>query len=168
MRSVRSWCLAVRLEVDVKKYPLLFSRRELVEGNGFIAAVVVNGSALLSEEDGEVWVEGVSPGGFSSDGLNHGDALAKFCAEYRAVLYDIAADTADFEAFKKEVQAFFDATNETALAEWAAAVVEVRAGGVEVDWLTRRSADSKLSIEVQHLHQFAAENNTEGEASLAA
>jgi hypothetical protein len=48
-------------------YPLLFGRRELVEGNGFIARVIVSGRPLLTEEDGESWVEGINPGGFSAD-----------------------------------------------------------------------------------------------------
>ena len=37
-------------------YPLLFGRRELLEGNGFIARVSVSGRALLADEDGEFWV----------------------------------------------------------------------------------------------------------------
>lgn len=49
-------------------YPLLFARHELIEGNGFIARVAVSGRALLSEEDGEFWVEGINPGGFSAKG----------------------------------------------------------------------------------------------------
>jgi hypothetical protein len=44
-------------------YPLLFARRELVEGNGFVARVAVSGRALLTDEEGEVWVEGINPGG---------------------------------------------------------------------------------------------------------
>jgi hypothetical protein len=42
-------------------YPLLFGRREKVEGNGFIARVAVAGRVLLTDEDGEFWVEGINP-----------------------------------------------------------------------------------------------------------
>jgi len=45
------------------RYPILFRCRELVEGNGFIAGVGINGRALLFEEDGDMWVEGILLGG---------------------------------------------------------------------------------------------------------
>src|SRR3954454_24948486 len=72
-------------------YPLLFGRRELVEGNGFIAGVALHGRLLLTEEGGESWVEGVNPGGIAARGDSPGEALAEFRSEYRVVLFDIAA-----------------------------------------------------------------------------
>jgi protocatechuate 3,4-dioxygenase beta subunit len=109
-------------------YPLLFGRRELVEGNGYIARVALSGRALLTDEDGEFWVEGINPGGFAAKGQNPSEALAEFCSAFRAVLFDIASDAASFESFREEVQSFFEETNNIALVEWEAAVQRVKAG----------------------------------------
>ena len=99
-------------------YPLLFSRHELIEGNGFIARVVVSGRALLVEEDGEFWVEGVNPGGFAANGKSPSEALAEFCSAFQAILFDIAADAKSFDEFQREVQKFFEETSVPALREW--------------------------------------------------
>jgi hypothetical protein len=72
------------------RYPLLFGRRELVEGDGFVARVAVSGRALLTDEDGEFWVEGVNPGGFAASGKSPAEALAEFSTEFRTILFDIA------------------------------------------------------------------------------
>lgn len=150
------------------RYPLLFGRRELIEGNGFIAAVAVNGRALLAEEDDEFWVEGVNPGGFAANGGSPSEALAEFNSAFRSVLFDIAAEAPDFEEFRAEVERFFAETNEPVAREWAEAVAQVRAGQVTADWLDKRPADSKTGIEVVLIERPAAANNQLGEAVLAA
>jgi hypothetical protein len=150
------------------RYPLLFGRRELVEGDGFIAGVAVSGRALLTQEDEEYWAEGINPGGFSAKGESPGEALAAFSEEFRIVLFDIASSTSDFGAFKVEVERFFNDTNEVALREWESAVAEVRQGKITVDWLTMRPADSPLNVEVVLIDHPKAANNEEGLAALAA
>jgi hypothetical protein len=107
-------------------YPLLFGRQELIEGNGFIARVAVSGRALLSDDDGAFWVEGINPGGFSARGENPSGALAEFCSAFRAILFDIASDAKSFQDFQDEVQAFFNETNAPALRDWEEAVKRVR------------------------------------------
>ncbi|HZF08856.1 MAG TPA: hypothetical protein VFE33_08715 [Thermoanaerobaculia bacterium] len=149
-------------------YPLLFGRRELLEGNGFIARVSVSGRALLADEDGEFWVEGVSPGGLAGHGKSPHEALADFSAAFRAVLFDIAAEANSFEVFRQEVLRFFDETSGPALAEWEEAVRQVKAGQVTAEWLEKRPAESKLGIEVAKVSQPAAANNDLGQATLAA
>ncbi|HKI00449.1 MAG TPA: hypothetical protein VKK31_00570 [Thermoanaerobaculia bacterium] len=103
-------------------YPLLFGRHELVEGNGFIARVAVSGRALMTDEEGEFWVEGVNPGGFAASGQSPNEALAEFSTAFRMVLLDIAADVRSFEDFNSEVRKFFAETSEPALREWEEAV----------------------------------------------
>ena len=152
----------------MERYPILFSRRELIEGNGFIAAVGVSGRALLFDENGESWVEGVNPGGFAAKGASPSEALAAFCEEFRLVLFDIASEAGAFESFKAEVEEFFHETNETALREWEMAVSEVRQGKVTVDWLDRRPAESPLTIDVVKIRHPKAANNQEGGAAIAA
>jgi hypothetical protein len=150
------------------RYPILFGRRELVEGNGFIAGVIVDGRALLTEEDGEFWVEGINPGGFAAAGDSRHEALAAFCTELKTILFDIASDALSFEEFRASVEQFFNETSVMALKEWEEAVQEVRAGKVESDWLVKRPAESPLGIEVVLVRQPQAGNDREGEAAIAA
>jgi hypothetical protein len=150
------------------RYPLLFGRRELVEGDGFIAGVAVHGRLLLTDEGSESWVEGINPGGIAARGGSPGEALAEFCAEYRVVLFDIAAEARSFEELKAEVERFFHDTSPATAREWDEAVEEVRAGRVDADWLRKRPADSPLGISVVLVQQPQATNNEEDEAALAA
>jgi hypothetical protein len=128
----------------VTSYPLLFARHEKVEGNGFIARVAVSGRVLLTDEDGEFWAEGINPGGLAASGSTANEALAQFCQDFLAVLFDIAGEAEDFEHFRNQVQRFFDDTSAPALKEWEEAVQQVRAGQVDADWLARRPAETRL------------------------
>lgn len=150
------------------KYPILFGRRELIEGDGFVGSVDLNGRALLLETDDGFWLEGVNPGGFAAGGSTPAAALSAFCEELRIVLFDIASETGTFDEFREEVERFFHETNEAACQEWEEAVREVREGRVSPDWLGRRPADSPLSVEVSRIHQPKAVNNQEGGAAIAA
>lgn len=155
-------------EQAATRYPLLFGLRELVEGNGFIARVAVSGRALLSEDEGEVWLEGINPGGFAAKGQNPSEAVAEFCSAFRAVLFDIASDATTFQNFRDEAQRFFDDTNTAALRDWQEAVERVRAGQIEVDWLIKKPAETRLGIEVTEVSRPEATNNELSEAALAA
>lgn len=150
------------------RYPILFARRELIEGNGFVAGVAVSGRLLLTEEEGEAWVEGVNPGGIAASGETPGQALAEFCSEYRVVLFDIAAAAPNFEDFKDEVERFFHGASSTVAAEWEMAVKDVQAGKVDADWLNKRPANSPINIQVVPVQQPRAANNEEDEAAIAA
>ena len=149
-------------------YPLLFGRRELFEGNGFIAGVTLNVRLLLTDVGSESWVEGVNPGGIVAKGDTPRQALAEFCLEYRVVLYDIASDAGSFEEFKAEVERFFHDTSPIAAREWTTAVEEVRAGKVDADWLRKQPADSPLGINVVLVQKPQAANNEEDETAIAA
>jgi hypothetical protein len=155
-------------EVAMTHYPLLFGLRELVEGNGFVARVGVSGRALLVDEGGEIWVEGINPGGFAATGQSPGEALAEFRSAFRAVLFDIAAEASGFSAFHREAQSFFAETNLSALHDWEEAVQRVRAGLLDADWLDKRPADTKLAFEVVEVSKPSATNNQVAEAALAA
>ena len=150
------------------RYPLLFARRELVEGNGFVARVAVSGRALLTDEDGDFWAEGINPGGFAANGKSPSEALSELGSAFRAILFDIASDTESFGDFRATVQKFFDETNAPALREWEEAVQQVKAGKLNAEWLAKRPADTKLGVDVVEVRQPAATNNELGEAALAA
>ena len=56
-------------------YPLTFRLRDIVQGNGFVATVAVQGRALLHDEGSEgVWIEGVNPGGFAATACSVAEA----------------------------------------------------------------------------------------------
>jgi hypothetical protein len=152
-------------------YPLLFGFRDVVQGNGFIARVAVQGRALMQTEEPPegVWIEGVNPGGFAASGHSQAQALESFRQSYLAILFDIASDAADFAAFRHGVEEFFRDTNEPASRDWDAAVAEVRAGRTDADWLAKRPADTPRSIEVVRVERPMAQDNALGDgAALAA
>ena len=115
-------------------YPLLFGRREFVEGNGFVARVAVSGRALLADENGEWWIEGINPGGFAAAGKSPWEALAELGSAFRAILFDIASSAGSFQDFHDEVQRFFEETSAPALHDWEEAVQRVKTGQLDADW----------------------------------
>ena len=104
-------------------YPLLFGFKDLIAGNGFFAGVSVAGRALLADEGDGFWMYGVNPGGVAAGGATAGEAQFEFRRMYKSVLFDIAAEAADFEELKAEIEQFFRSTNEPTAAEWEAAVI---------------------------------------------
>lgn len=150
-------------------YPIIFGLRDIIQGDGFLAVVAVQGRALLHEDDGGVWVEGVNPGGFVATGKSVAEALEEFRRSYSAILFDIADDASSFEAFEEQAKQFFEASTETLERDWRQAVEDMRAGRLSADWLGRRSADLPCGITVGRLDEPSAENNqVEEGAALAA
>ena len=144
----------------MKRYPLVFGLRDLIQGNGFLAGVDMEERALMHEEDdGYVWIEGINPGGFAGTGSNPAEALESFRREYKAALYDMAEEARDFEAFQGQVRSFFENTGEIPAREWDAAVRDVREGRVAVSWLNRRSADTPCHVRLVSIDQPSADNN---------
>ena len=138
------------------QYPLLFTYRDLVAGNGFLAGVAIDGRALIVEDD-ETWMYGVSPGGLSATGDSQKEAAADFRSVYRAALYDIAADAVDFEDFERQIEQFAADENRVLSVAWDDAVQAVRAGTVGSDWLERQPAESERGVRVIHFSEDQAE-----------
>ena len=151
-------------------YPIIFGFRDVVQGDGYLAGIAVEGRALLHEgDDGAYWIEGVNPGGFSAVGGSHAAVLESFRRSYREILFDIAAEAPSFADFEREVQAFYGGASERVASEWRAAVEDVRAGRTSADWLAKRSADSPSGIEVSYIQEPSASNNElEDGAAVAA
>ncbi|MEE8585810.1 MAG: hypothetical protein V3T83_13265 [Acidobacteriota bacterium] len=134
-------------------YPLLFTYCDILAGNGFIAGVQVLGRAsMVQEVDGDVWVYGVTPGGLSDGGASQKEAAAAFRESYRAVLFDIAAETAHFADFKAAVEEFDHDASDEMVKEWQEGVALVRRGELSLDWLDKESSDScDFSVQVVEL-----------------
>jgi len=85
--------------------PLLFLFKNTVQGNGFQAYVTAQGRALVergAEEEGEVWVTGVQPGGIAEGAQDEQQAYEKFNTLYTPVLADAAAEAKNFDMFTNE------------------------------------------------------------------
>jgi hypothetical protein len=153
----------------MSNFPIIFGLHDIVQGDEFLAAVAVQGRALLHEDEGEVWVEGINPGGFVATGSSVADALQDFRKAYSAILFDIAVDASSFEDFKDQVESFFNASTETSEREWENAVQDLREGRTSAEWLNRRSADSPRTIGVFRIDTPSAKENAVDEgAALAA
>lgn len=144
-------------------WPLLFSYRDTVFGNGFVAEVrAKNGRAVsVREADDVVWFYGVNPGGMAAVGRSFEEAHAAFRRTFRDVLADFADGAETFADLRAAVQEFFDETNAPAEQDWVAAVDAVRAGRVEVAThdLPRKPAESKRNVQVTEKTAFTARDN---------
>jgi hypothetical protein len=112
------------------RYPLMFTFKDAISGNGFLAGVTLSGRALMVNEDGEWWVQGVRPAAIAETGQTPQEAYLRFRNRYKEVLFDIAGDCADFEAFKGEVERFFNEPHIEEERRWNDAVADLRSGKV--------------------------------------
>lgn len=109
-------------------YPLMFTFRDVVSGNGFLAGITVSGRALMAFEDGEWWAYGVRPAGLVDHGRTPQEAHNNFRTRYRAILFDIAAETHNFLQFKQEVERLCEETDAQEERRWTSAVDAIRSG----------------------------------------
>ena len=145
------------------EYPLLFTYREVVTGDGFMAGVILDGRALLvdEKEDGW-WAYGVEPGALSETGDSPHEALFYFRQAYSSVLADFAKEASgDFDRFEALTQRFFsqkDAEDET---RWLAAREVLASGKGEpiesLNGLPREKAENPRRILVVKLDEPRAQ-----------
>ncbi len=153
--------------------PLLFSFRQVVFGDGFVAGVSMSGRALLEEggPDGEFWISGVAPVGFAGGGADRGIAFTEFRNAWVTVLFDIAAESSSFDEFRTACAEFLNATTPGTTAGWDAALAEVRQKNYVDPTLRRQVADGHgVSFEVTDLThlQLKSANKVEAGLELAA
>ncbi len=139
--------------------PLLFTIRERVSGNGFLADVAAHGRALAVRESEGVWIYGVNPGGIAGSGKNETEAYVEFRKAFVSAVFDIAEDSEEFSEFKREVQAFFNDTNRPTENDWLAAVQEARAGKIIAEGIPKQPAESPRYVEVELKEHFSADDN---------
>jgi len=129
-------------------FPLLFTYRDRIVGLGFSALVTSHGRVLAVEDDGEVWVYGVEPGGLAANGTDPKEALEAFRQTFTNVLRDLASETRSFADFEARVQTFFNAINEPNAEEWRRAVDAVRAGQLNIPNMRQEPAESRRFVQV--------------------
>ena len=103
------------------EYPLVFTYQDTVSGDGFLARVEINGRGLMAQEDGEWWMLGVRPAALAGGGETPAGAYLAFRNAYKAVLIDAAVTAAGFDAFKAEVERFFNERDEAEEKRWTEA-----------------------------------------------
>lgn len=132
--------------------PLIFTYRDPIVGNGFLATVAVRGRALARIESGEgAYVEAVQPAGFAGVGSTLAEAHADFRQAFTTTLIELAADAKSVADFRSAVDAFGGEISEPAFEDWKAAVEQVRANAThkELD-MPSEPAELMPYVRVQH------------------
>ena len=131
--------------------PLYFDLRQVVVGNGFLAAVRLRGRATGMEDFGSIWIYGVNPGGLADHGPDLKTAYGNFRRSLGLVLFDLAEDAADFDEFRAAVSDFLEQADAESVAEWIEARREIRSGRVpEVDF-PQEGDDLEPELQVRDL-----------------
>lgn len=112
-------------------YPLMFTFRDAISGNGFLAGVTLSGRALMVHEDDAWWIYGVRPGALSETGQTPQEAFLRFRNTYKMVLFDMAEGFGDFESFKNEVERFYHEPDNEEERRWTEAFQDLRSGKVK-------------------------------------
>ena len=139
-------------------YPLVFTYRDLIEGQGFVSRVAINGRALMRIElddqgqETEAWIFSVNPGGICADGSSSPAAALSFRDRYLLTLLDIAAEAASFDEFEAEIERLFHDTNNRFLTQWNTAHELVRSGSDQVkdlSWIDKEPiTDDYFEVQV--------------------
>lgn len=136
----------------MSQYPLFFTYRDRIFGNGFLAEVASHGRILCATEDDERWVYGVEPGGIAATGENEKAALEAYRQSFTNVLVDLAAEAASFDEFHAAVLRFFAEVNHETEADWKRAVEQVRQRAIDLP-IKREDADSECYVLVEQKQQ---------------
>jgi hypothetical protein len=145
------------------KYPLLFTYRDTLFGNGFVVEVqAVNGRALCVREEDEFWIYGINPGGMAAHGEDPEAAHNAFRKTFSSILIDLASAAASFEDFQNAVKQFFSDTNEGYEQEWNAALNGVQRGDVRLEGVPVMPANSPRSVTVsmKQVEKVTAQDNS--------
>jgi len=109
-------------------HPIMFTFRDAISGNGLLAGVTLSGRALVVHENEAWWAYGVRPGAIAETGETPQETYLRFRNTYKSVLFDIAAESRDFDDFKREVERFFHEPDEEEERRWNEAVRALRSG----------------------------------------
>lgn len=149
------------MTTTMHELPLLFTFKDRVEGRGFLADVEAQGRVLSVHDFGEVWMNGVQPGGIAASGKTKSKAYRAFKNTYTTVLFDIASEAATFAMFKSEVEEFFHQVCDPREKEWWDAVKRVKKENYTEEGLRKRSAGrTRMKITVKNVEEFTPEHNT--------
>jgi hypothetical protein len=113
------------------EYPLVFKVTHEIPYGDFTARVVINGRALMVQEDGEWWCHGVEPGGLTEHGEQPGPAYVAFRTALGHVLDDFAEQAQSFDELAASIKRFVAETSDEE--RWEEARRQIRTGKVDVE-----------------------------------
>lgn len=156
--------------VMTPEYPVIFTVQDAISGNGFLSSVKMCGRALVYRDvEGTWWITGVHPGGMAHRGESMMEAYSNFRNSYRTVLFDIAEEASNFDAFKSEVERFYRECGPEEDERWNTALQALRSGDLvpeqPVAALPRHTPETRpCAVEIVRLDQiasnrFSAKNN---------
>lgn len=130
----------------IQHHPLMFTFRDVISGDGFLAGVTLSGRALMEFEEGRWCIYGVRPGAIAESGVTPQEAFMRFRNRYKEVLFDIAEECRKFEAFKGEVERFYAQPDQDEERRWDNALTAIRSGKMSPEApfsdLPRKAAES--------------------------
>ncbi|MGB6876283.1 MAG: hypothetical protein WBD87_09645 [Candidatus Acidiferrales bacterium] len=109
-------------------YPVMFTLRDAVSGNDFLAGITLSGRALMMREDNKWWIYGVRPAAIAESGNTPEEAFLRFRNAYKNVLFDFAEDAPNYELFRSAVEQFYLQPDKDEEAHWLAAFNALRCG----------------------------------------
>lgn len=149
--------------------PIVFTYRQPVLGNGFVAGVRMRGRALIENEGNEVWVTGVAPAGFAGGGLDRASAIADFRKGWTDILFEIAKESISYEDFSAKSRVFLESSVEDMTEQWEAARTAVRGSGYADESMPTASLEEQIvHIEIIDLTKYAPHDNEFDEPVKAA
>ncbi len=114
----------------IQHHPLMFTFRDVISGDGFLAGITLSGRCLMLEEDGKWWMYGVRPGAIAEIGGTPQETFLRFRNKYKEILFDIAGERRTFETFKQEVERFFYEPDTEEERRWEDALTAIRSGSL--------------------------------------
>lgn len=114
--------------VDSFAWPLLFTYKGPVIGNGFLSHVELCGRILAVPETEGVWLDGVNPGAFAVGATTLDEANQILRDALTKVFLDFAESTKSFASFKTTVEEFYHKTDDETLTRWEVALKALEAG----------------------------------------
>lgn len=125
-------------------WPLIFTYRGTILGNGFLAEISLQGRVLACPESEGVWVYGVNPGAIAISA----PTLAATNVELRDTLtrlfIDFAEEAKTFDGLKTTIERFMEESDADSHEAWEAARREVREGRVMAPSDLRRETDDSV------------------------
>jgi hypothetical protein len=106
----------------------MFTFKDAISGNGFLAGITLSGRTLMVHEDDAWWIYGVRPGALAESGQTPQEAFLRFRNTYKTVLFDMAEEFANFDSLKNEIERFYHEPDEKEERRWTEAFRDSRSG----------------------------------------
>ena len=120
---------------EMADYPVMFTIRDVVSGDGYLAGVTLSGRAVMchEKEDNKWWVYGVRPAAIAENGNTPEEAFGRFRNSYKNVLFDMAQESPKYEEFREAVESFYYQPDPDEEERWEAAFKAIRSGNFVPD-----------------------------------